>query len=113
MGLDTAPDKEQPAKKKKETSTIFDIDKKVESEKKVGLEKNLATLKKAIKKVKEEEGQTEEAKSLITNIKDHATKSQNQTSLDIYMEVAFDEINQELMRSIDESKTDIVVVLMR
>ena len=83
----------------------------------LGLENSVAQLKEAIQKVREEnkEGKenTGENQRLVKQLNDLAQKEVRRTPGDIYNEVIYDEINDELLKSLQKTEGEIVMVLIR
>jgi len=68
-------------------------------------------LKKAISKVKTDD--SEESTGLLDQLKNTAKVQAERSLDDIYQEVVMDEVNDELMKSIQKAEGEIIVVLLR
>ena len=119
--------KSQPSKlestiSKGTASTIFDLDASAQGSEStsvrgpsLGLESSVEQLKKAIKKVKEEKKGVDDPQNakLLQQLDDLASKESQRKLSDIYSEVVIDEINDELMKKVQEADGQTVVMLMR
>jgi hypothetical protein len=88
--------------KKDSKSTIFDFDRQ-----EVGLESQVKQLKEAIKKVKTE------GSALPKVIDEVAEKEAKRTQSDIYNEVVLDEVNDQILKSVQKAKGEVIVLLLR
>jgi len=106
------------ATKSSAAKTIFDLDEEQAtdaSEGKIGLESSVEKLKQAIKKVKEEKRSADDPQNekLLKEIDELASKESKRTPVDVYNEVVFDEVNDELMKSVQKASGETIVMLIR
>ena len=80
----------------------------------IGLENSIAQLKDAIEKVKSEDGnENNDGKNILKSLESTAKKEIKRNLEDIYTEVVIDEVNNELMRSVQKAEGEIIVLLLR
>ena len=74
----------------------------------------MSKLQEAIKKAKDSKYKDQDSnQKLLADLSNLADQKASRSVTDIYQEVVFDEINDELMKKVQKSEGDIVVLLMR
>lgn len=75
----------------------------------------MSQLKKAIERVKKDSkgASDDSSRKLLQQVAESAARESNRTIDDIYNEVVFDEINDELMKAVQKAEGETVVMLLR